>query len=161
MLIQNTLHPVLLGGATGVTVHLTIFRPGEWDTKSWSILLTYTLLALGFFGLEEYLESCGPDGVRMVNTYLELKRFWSVQLVSFHIMGLFLSMIIYRVFFHRLREFPGPFLAKLSTLYVTVVLKRKFRLFDEVESLHKQHGDYVRLGKASRFNCSASSPSRY
>lgn len=66
-------------------------------------------------------------------------------LVLSHFMGLFLSMIVYRVFFHRLRHFPGPVMAKVSKLY-GLWMSRGAQYYLEVEKLHDKYGDIVRVG---------------
>jgi cytochrome P450 len=72
-------------------------------------------------------------------------------MASLYVAGLFSSMLIYRAFFHRLRHYPGPFLAKLSTFYITARSVKKLHLFEEVQKLHAQYGDYVRLGNYTRW----------
>jgi hypothetical protein len=59
---------------------------------------------------------------------------------------LFTSIIVYRAFFHRLRKFPGPFMARITNFYNVAITTPKIRYFIEVEKIHKQYGDYVRLG---------------
>ncbi|KAJ5510414.1 Cytochrome P450 [Penicillium expansum] len=54
-------------------------------------------------------------------------------------------MLVYRGFFHRLGKFPGPFLARLSNLYLTM-LSSKLHLYEEIGKLHEIYGDYVRTG---------------
>ena len=70
----------------------------------------------------------------------------ALDLLVAHVVGIYSSMFIYRAFLHRLNRFPGPFAARLSTFYATYLSARNFRLIDETERLHKEHGDYVRLG---------------
>ncbi|KAJ5308716.1 Cytochrome P450 [Penicillium antarcticum] len=55
-------------------------------------------------------------------------------------------MLVYRAFLHRLSRFPGPFFARLSNFYVTVLSGKKLQLCDEIQKLHHQYGDYVRVG---------------
>ncbi|KAJ5758202.1 Cytochrome P450 [Penicillium nucicola] len=55
-------------------------------------------------------------------------------------------MLVYRAFLHRLSRFPGPFLARLSNFYVTALSGKKLQLCDEIQKLHQQYGDYVRIG---------------
>jgi Holliday junction resolvasome RuvABC ATP-dependent DNA helicase subunit len=54
-------------------------------------------------------------------------------------------MGIYRVFFHRLRGYPGPFLAKLSQLWRVWrnLREENYLVLDE---LHRTYGEYVRVG---------------
>ncbi|KAI5782433.1 cytochrome P450 [Pyronema domesticum] len=56
------------------------------------------------------------------------------------------SISIYRVFFHRLHHFPGPFMARLTKgyqLYRTVLDSRKYAL---VHEYHQKYGPVVRTG---------------
>ncbi|KAB2573294.1 Averantin hydroxylase [Lasiodiplodia theobromae] len=56
-------------------------------------------------------------------------------------------MGIYRLVFSPIRNFPGPRLGALSSFYrVYVALRSNIRLFTEVQKLHEQYGDYVRVG---------------
>ncbi|KAJ5166267.1 uncharacterized protein N7482_005048, partial [Penicillium canariense] len=71
---------------------------------------------------------------------------WGTSLILYHILGIYTSILFYRVFWHRLNCFPGPFLAKLSNFYVTWLSAKKLQLFEEAEKLHRQYGDYVRIG---------------
>jgi tryprostatin B 6-hydroxylase len=59
--------------------------------------------------------------------------------------ALWLSMSVYRAFFHRLGGYPGPFLARLSQLWrVWKNLRAEhYRVLDE---LHRKYGEYVRVG---------------
>lgn len=69
--------------------------------------------------------------------------------ISFHA-GLFCSIAVYRLFFHRCRKFPGPFGAKLTRLYATRLSARNVQFFRELERLHAQYGDFVRTGEHVR-----------
>ena len=60
--------------------------------------------------------------------------------------ALFGSILIYRVFFHRLRSFPGPFLAKTTKLWHVSKLAPKSDNFRHLDSLHHRYGDFVRTG---------------
>lgn len=62
------------------------------------------------------------------------------------VLSLTASTFIYRVFFHRLRKFPGPFAAKTTKLY-SIYLSRNLQYHFEIEKLHKKYGDVVRTGK--------------
>lgn len=58
---------------------------------------------------------------------------------------LWLSMGIYRAFFHRLGEYPGPFLARLTQLWRVGrnIRGENYLVMDE---LHRKYGEYVRVG---------------
>ncbi|KAF2243918.1 cytochrome P450 monooxygenase-like protein, partial [Trematosphaeria pertusa] len=59
--------------------------------------------------------------------------------------GLYASIIIYRLFFHPLRAFPGPALAKVTKFWHSVKLSN-LRNHELLEALHQQYGDIVRIG---------------
>lgn len=62
--------------------------------------------------------------------------------------GLTLSISVYRLFFHRLRKFPGPFLARLSRFYAVSLAAKDVQYYLEVGKMHEKYGDFVRTGKS-------------
>jgi len=61
--------------------------------------------------------------------------------------GLYSSLSIYRVFFHPLKKFPGPFGNKLGNLWFSFQLG-KADAYKKVLGLHEKHGDFVRVGSS-------------
>ncbi|OJD35553.1 cytochrome p450 [Diplodia corticola] len=59
--------------------------------------------------------------------------------------SLAVSTIVYRLFFHRLRKFPGPLGAKISKFY-SLYLSRNIQYHFELDKLHEKYGDVVRTG---------------
>ncbi|KAL3474375.1 cytochrome P450 monooxygenase [Aspergillus californicus] len=121
----------LLGALTGTTTHIILYRIGEWDLKAPSILLTYLFLGVALLAIDR--------------THALLQESFATLIIS-HIAGVYTSMILYRVFFHRLNAFPGPILARISNFYVTFLSAKKLHLYEETDRLHGLYGDYVRLG---------------
>lgn len=121
--------------ASGVTTHLLLYRHGEWDLQAPKIVISYAALLFAALTVEHMnvLEIAAP-------------RQWAVGMLGCHILGVYGSILIYRAFFHRLSQFPGPFPARLSNFYVTTLSAKNFHLYEETQKLHKQYGDYVRLG---------------
>ncbi|KAL3483753.1 cytochrome P450 monooxygenase [Aspergillus germanicus] len=127
-----------LAAASGACAHLLVFRRGEWDVHSPRIFVGYASLTLIAF----YLERTSI----LSNLGVAIQPPWAFRAVGYHVLGIYLSMLIYRAFWHRLSSFPGPFLARLSNFYVTALSAKKLHLHEEVERLHQRYGDYVRLG---------------
>ncbi|KAL2838069.1 cytochrome P450 monooxygenase [Aspergillus pseudodeflectus] len=127
-----------LAAASGVSAHLLLYRRGEWDVQSPRIFVSYALITLTAFFLER---TTVLDGLAVTS-----RPRWAFNVVGCHILGIYLSMLCYRAFWHRLSSFPGPFLARLSNFYITTLSAKKLHLHEEVERLHQQYGDYVRLG---------------
>lgn len=65
---------------------------------------------------------------------------------SLYFLGLFSSITVYRLFFHRLSRFPGPFAAKITKLYGPW-LSRNGKMHIEHIKLFEKYGDIVRIGK--------------
>ncbi|KAI1372782.1 putative benzoate 4-monooxygenase cytochrome P450 [Hypoxylon crocopeplum] len=60
--------------------------------------------------------------------------------------GLFSSMTIYRLFFHRLRNFPGPIDVKVSRLFSAFRAANSGKYYNEIGQMHEEYGDFVRTG---------------
>ncbi|KAJ5100598.1 cytochrome P450 [Penicillium angulare] len=128
----------VIAGLSGVANHVLLYRHGEWDVKAPAIVTNYAIALAIMFSLDclETLQKFRVD----------LNPGWSLKLFSFHVLGVYSSMLLYRGTLHRLNRFPGPFLARLSNFYVTFLSARNFRLYEETQELHRKYGDYVRIG---------------
>ncbi|SPO06550.1 related to pisatin demethylase cytochrome P450 [Cephalotrichum gorgonifer] len=69
--------------------------------------------------------------------------------------GLFTSISLYRLFFHSLGKFPGPFWARLSNLCHAYVIRDSDNYF-YIQRLHEKYGPIVRTGPS---NLSVNDPS--
>lgn len=120
----------------GLLSHLTFFIRGEHHKYAFQLLkygcVALVLLFLGqlVFVRKDLLGTLGMTGA----------------IVASILLGLFGSMAIYRVFFHRLRRFPGPLLAKVSKFYHVSQITG-FDNFKFLDKLHEQYGDFVRIGQ--------------
>ena len=69
----------------------------------------------------------------------------SFMIAALYALSLFTSIIIYRIVFHPLRAFHGPFLARISKFWhVKQSLRSQNHLL--MNELHEQYGDFVRTG---------------
>jgi tryprostatin B 6-hydroxylase len=135
MLSVLTNHLAVVAAAFGVLSHLTYFIHGEHLTNIPKILPAVlfsqctTVFFLNFFGRFPALAA-----VRLV-----LYATWA------YLLGLWTSMIIYRIFFHPLRSWPGPFMARITQFH-RVYSVRKLDQFRYLQELHQKYGDFVRVG---------------
>ncbi|PWY96139.1 cytochrome P450 [Aspergillus sclerotioniger CBS 115572] len=60
--------------------------------------------------------------------------------------GLFGNIVLYRLFFHRLRNVPGPVGARISRFYAAYQTFKHAQMHRHVQSLHQKYGDVVRIG---------------
>lgn len=117
-----TISPVQLGAIIGVLIHHGLFIHGEWHVQA-PYIFSFHLVGFGMIAM--------------------MKSGW--QLIAGYLLALFASILIYRVFFHRLRHFPGPFWAcatKLWHIWKARNSQNHFLLRD----IQKDYGDFVRTG---------------
>jgi hypothetical protein len=56
------------------------------------------------------------------------------------------SILTHRLLLHRLCRFPGPLGAKVSKLWLMFQTWKKPQMHLLTDKLHKEHGDFVRVG---------------
>ena len=124
----------------GILLHVALFRSGEWDLYTPHLLASTAILqVLATYSLVHFGSEAGLS-------ILEASRI-AFYYVSACVGGIYSSILVYRASFHRLNRFPGPFLARLSNVYVTSLSVKNFHLFEEIRNLHAKYGDIVRVGK--------------
>lgn len=69
----------------------------------------------------------------------------ALSLSSF-LISLTSSILVYRGFFHRCRKFPGPFAARLSSIWTVRKSSGEFKFHENLVDLHREYGDVVRIG---------------
>jgi tryprostatin B 6-hydroxylase len=121
---------------TGVLLHATVFsRHLEWDRHTPSILISACLFfaatALGLAILDQ--------------TSWTLSIAFTSVMTAYFLSGLLASMVIYRLFLHPLRSFPGPKAAGVTSLWVINQNIPDLNLYIKLRSLHDQYGDFVRI----------------
>ncbi|KAF3769021.1 cytochrome P450 [Cryphonectria parasitica EP155] len=134
--MQATKEELAASFAAGVFLHLAVFRSGEWDAHSFTLLEVGAALqlVLSFFAHELFSEPAVDA--------LQHGLYWAGAALA----GLYASILVYRAFFHRLGRFPGPFTARLSTFYMTWTSFRRGQVYQDVRRLHTKYGDFVRVG---------------
>ncbi|KAG6007056.1 hypothetical protein E4U21_006416 [Claviceps maximensis] len=148
MIIQHslapfaTLAPYYVSFLIGIVLHLAVFRHGEWHLHSLNLITTALLISSGATAV---LTILGPRDGNLAATVAANAGAVAVVLAGC-VSGIFGSMLVYRAFMHRLGGFRGPFLARLSSFYITFRACKKHRLFEEIDQLHAQYGDIVRVG---------------
>ncbi|KAH8806769.1 cytochrome P450 [Flagelloscypha sp. PMI_526] len=136
---------MLLSLACGVAFHLATIR---YELDFWVLRLA----------LAQVAAFCGYVAFQVIDTRVSAyvaARHALVLGTSFQL-GLWTSVTLYRLFFHRLHSFPGPRLAKLSRFYVTWTSSRKVQQHLETDKLHTKYGDFVRIGPRELSVCRAS-----
>ena len=117
----------------GVFSHLSYFIRGEHHLKAPKIFRVYLSAAAAILILRSraFQDSHVAAGC--------------APMVAAYFGALFSSIIIYRLFFHQLRHFPGPILARTTKLYHASHLRNSTQ-YVFMECLHQRYGDFVRTG---------------
>ena len=120
----------------GLASHLLFFIRGEHHLAGPLLLRLYVLAGVALFGGQLWWH-----GYR-VREAVE----WTALVVGAYVGALGGSIVVYRLFFHRLRKFPGPFGARVSKFWqvLRVLDSRNHLLLDR---LHARYGDFVRTGR--------------
>ena len=127
--------PVSLIVVAGLASHLLYYIRGEHHMNAPKIFYSYTALAIGVFIYE--LQIC--DGA------LSALRDTAV-IIGADAGPLFLSIVIYRICFHRLGSFPGPVLARVSKFWNVYEARHSLNHL-LMQKLHDEYGSFVRTGK--------------
>lgn len=123
-------------GLVGIVSHVSLFVRGEWHLSGPRILQFFTLALLSStVGTSIYADFSWNHALS-----------FSAEMLLSYVIGLFSSIIIYRVFFHSLRAYPGPKLAA-ATKFWHVWQCRSSKNFMVLEELRSKYGNYVRTGK--------------
>ncbi|KAB8226159.1 cytochrome P450 [Aspergillus novoparasiticus] len=129
-----------LGGSAallGVLLHITIFRTSFCvENHIYNLLWLYATVVLFLFYAYFTITVLSP--VQVLGRVALLTTLFNTSLIS--------SISIYRLFFHRLHPFPGPFACKLTRFYSAFLAAKNIQYNVELKRLHKQYGDFVRTG---------------
>ena len=124
-----------IGALVGILSHVLYFVSGEHHQYTLQYLQT---LFYGFWPFSFILARL-----------LQVQYVQAVQLsavtIGTYLIALCMSMLIYRSFFHRLHDFPGPRLAKLSKFYQFFTGLR-LDAFRRTHEAHRIYGNFVRTG---------------
>lgn len=120
----------------GICFHLSI-RTIEIDYRIWRLLGVYIVLWAALTGV-----------------YLNVHNLPLLQAIKLSSLAgscfnadLTVSITVYRLFFRRLRRFPGPWGAKLSRFYNVWLAFESRQYYLEVEDMHRKNGDFVLTGR--------------
>lgn len=127
-----------------VVAHYSLFIRGEWHTFAPHLLTIHLCLPIVLTLLHLFLRT-QHFSQAIVGALLQLSSYGITMLGS---------LTIYRLLFHRLRHFSGPFPAKISKLWhVYKIWDGRNHLF--LENIRERYGDFVRTGKIDSNTCSS------
>lgn len=124
--------------AAGVLSHVLYFNKGEHHMYGITYLLTFiTAFAGSVTALVQLYGSSITSALASTSA-----------ISSSYLTGLTISLLIYRIWLSPLVKFPGPFVARITGLWLTVHAINS-DLYLKSEVLHKKYGKYVRTGPSN------------
>ena len=127
---------LFMAAASGVASHLCFFIYGEHHMKAPLLFRLYIVI----FSALLYAEMAVKNQGALLGTK------GALEIFAVYTLSLLTSIVIYRKFFHRLRHFPGPFMAGVTKLWQTTkTLDSQNHIL--LDSLYEKYGDFVRTGK--------------
>lgn len=128
---------------SGVTSHIVFFVHGELDRAAPQILFGLLLAPASILAIFISL------GIPLLEASATTATIWT----SF-LSGLAISILTYRLFFHPLRKFPGPVLARTTKWWGALKTAGTLQNHYLVRDLHQKYGDFVRIGESPPFSIS-------
>lgn len=123
--------------AAGVISHVGFFNNGEHHMHGLQYLqLCLSVIIISALALIGSTHVASGQAIGAVTHYL-----------GFYLAGLYSSLVIYRLFFHPLKHFAGPFSVKISNLCFSARLIN-LNAHKKVLALHEKYGDFVRIGSS-------------
>ncbi|KAI0204329.1 cytochrome P450 monooxygenase [Astrocystis sublimbata] len=118
----------------GALCYATYFNHGEHHMHGMTYIKAHTA-AFAVFGVLLYRPGFAIlEAVKLVGAY-----------DGIFLAGLFASLLFYRAFLHPLNIFPGPWLAQISSFYMTGRIQR-MRMYKTLQEMHEKYGYFVRIG---------------
>jgi hypothetical protein len=132
MIMAIVLYPAAF--AAGIITHLLYFNRGEHHMYGVRYLQAYTFLVI--------------STVLVATKSYEQPLSISLMLIGpAFLSGLLTSLLTYRLFFSPLNKFPGPYLSRISNLWLSFgVVGKSSQLHIKVQDIHAKYGDFVRIG---------------
>lgn len=132
----TVLSPLLLALILGIASHHSIFIRGELNDYADRILFAFLAGYTFLIVIESSLEDSLVSGLLAATVLFALFQ-----------IGLCGSILTYRLFFHRLRSFPGSYFDAASNWSAVFRARSRNQYHLELASLHERYGDFVRTGE--------------
>ena len=136
----------LAHGATaavaGITAHVVYFHRGEHHGSGARCLAAFGA-GIAMSAIVRYAGAIGGDGQGWRGCLT-----WALAMAAWFLLGLYGSLLAYRMFLHPLNRFPGPVAARVGDLWLCLQLggHDMHRLSDR---LSKRYGEFVRIGSST------------
>lgn len=129
------LQTMIIAVTAGVVSHLAFFNRGEHHMHG----PTYLRLFLSLYAIAIPVD-ININGESLGQAFGNIS-----SLASCYLLGVFASLLAYRLFFNPLKRFPGPYGARVSNFWFASQLANHDG-YKKVYELHQKYGDFLRIG---------------
>ncbi|KAL4999160.1 cytochrome P450 [Aspergillus recurvatus] len=137
MAVDMGLSTYAAAALAGVFSHIAYFKQGEHHLYGFfylKLLLTAMSAAMAFLSYAQ-----GARWTTALSTVLKS--------LSSYLCGIYTSVLVYRLLLHPLDKFPGPFAARISTVWTSTQLKNN-NMHLTLLQYHRKYGPFVRIGSS-------------
>ncbi|KAF2087465.1 cytochrome P450 monooxygenase [Saccharata proteae CBS 121410] len=119
----------------GIASHIGFFHRAEHHLNGITYLQVFlAVCTISSFALVHYADQTVKETVGLVSA---VAGSWLV--------GLWTSLLVYRVLLHPLNKFSGPFAARFSSFWISFHVGNS-QAYKTIHDLHKKYGQFVRYG---------------
>jgi hypothetical protein len=122
----------------GICFHLLVARPKVEFERFMRRFITVAGVVSG----GDLLLSVSVIDRSLLAAIIRLCISWSAFLL-----GLLISLTLYRLLLHRCRIFPGPATARLTRLHASYLNAQPGQFYEKLAAMHEKYGDFVRVGE--------------
>ncbi|KAL9092427.1 MAG: hypothetical protein Q9159_000935, partial [Coniocarpon cinnabarinum] len=141
--MQTIIPPPISAAAfvAGIATHQLYFKRNEHHLNG---VQYFQLLLLALIAAPLHVARAKDGGVKV--HYFPSASRW--EPIGIFLLGVYTSLLTYRLLFHPLNKFPGPASARVSDLWYSVKCRNKDAQHQLVRQ-HKQYGEFLRIGSSS------------
>lgn len=132
-----TILPALLFPAAGVATYIFYLHRGERHLYPWRYIAAVLIL--------QCMTTTVIKNVEGTYTTLTAAQ-QAAKLVGGYLLGIYASLLIWRLFLNPLNKFPGHPLAKVTAFHHSFQVGKNLDMFLYLQKAHQKLGDFVRIG---------------
>lgn len=123
--------------AVGICFHLLIARPAvEFEQSMRQFLSVSGIFSVVYLGASVFVAD--QSAITAVTALLSSWTGFSL--------GVYFSLTVYRLCFHRCGIFPGPIAASLTRFYAAYLNGQEAQFYERLRGMHAAYGDFLRVG---------------
>jgi tryprostatin B 6-hydroxylase len=134
--LTSAMLPAFLFPAAGVVTYILYLHRGERHLYPWRYVGAVLML--------QCMTTFVIRNITTTHTITAAQQ--AAKLVGGYLLGIYGSLLIWRLFLNPLNKFPGHPLARLTAFHHTFQVAKDLNMFLHLQKAHQKWGDFVRVG---------------